>query len=56
MWGNIAVEETVDVRHSGAQLKVTSEQTLTIQKFDKQQKLSKFLEKKKDILRFLFRF
>ena len=23
MWGNIAVEETVDVRHSGAQLKVT---------------------------------
>ena len=28
MWGNIAVEETVDVRHSGAQLKVTSEQTV----------------------------
>ena len=23
MWGNIAIEETVDVRHSGAQLKVT---------------------------------
>ena len=22
MWGNIAVEETVDVRHNGAQLKV----------------------------------
>ena len=40
MWGNIAVEETVDVRHSGAQLKVTSEQTLTIQKFDKQKIIS----------------